>query len=283
MAQILDGKKIAASIQAEVKQGVDRLVQERGVRPGLAVVRVGDDPASAAYVSRKRRVAQAVGMYSEEHHLPADTSQQTLIELIDRLNSDPKIHGILPQLPLPKGLDPNHVFARLNPDKDVDGFHPLNLGHLLAGSPTVLPCTPAGMMEMLRRSGVDPSGKKAVVVGRSTIVGKPMAVLLTLADATVTVCHSRTPDLADQCRSADILVVAIGRPRLVQGDWVKSGAVVLDVGINRVEDGSLVGDVDFEGAQARAHLVTPVPGGVGPMTVAMLMANTLQAAERAAS
>lgn len=277
-ARIINGKETAAQIRAELKERVERLAQE-GRRPGLAVVLVGDNPASAVYVRQKKKACDEIGIYSEEHKLPETISQNELMALVDRLNNDPKIHGILVQLPLPEGLDEEEVINRIDPRKDVDGFHPANVGRLCIGLPTFVPCTPAGVLELVKRTGISLPGKKVVVLGRSNIVGKPAALLFLRENATVAICHSRTADVRQECTQADVLVVAVGRPRLVKGDWVKPGAVVIDVGINRV-DGQIVGDVDFDEVQEVAGAITPVPGGVGPMTIAMLMKNTVEAAEK---
>ncbi len=276
-AQIINGKEIAAQIRSELKERVTALT-DQGRTPGLAVVLVGDNPASQVYVRQKKKACQEIGIYSEEHRLPASITQEELIALIDRLNADPKIHGILVQLPLPDGLDENEVIERIDPKKDVDGFHPINVGRLAIGLKAYVPCTPAGVLELVKRTGTSISGKKVVVLGRSNIVGKPAARLFLKENATVTVCHSRTENIDEECRQADILVVAVGHPQLVKKDWVKPGAVVIDVGINRV-DGKLVGDVDFEEVKEVAGALTPVPGGVGPMTIAMLMKNTVGAVD----
>jgi methylenetetrahydrofolate dehydrogenase (NADP+)/methenyltetrahydrofolate cyclohydrolase len=275
---IIDGKAIAAKVRAEVAQGVKEL-RSRGVAPGLTVVRVGDDPASAIYVRGKRKDCEEVGIRSDEHHLPATTSQAELLALVARLNADPAVHGILVQLPLPKGLDDRAVLDAIDPRKDADGFHPFNVGALSIGIPgTPRPCTPAGVMRMLDEARVDPKGKRALVVGRSNIVGKPMATMLLERHATVTIAHSRTADLAAEVGRADIVVAAIGKAELVRGAWVKPGAVVVDVGMNRLDDGRLVGDVEYAAAAERASAITPVPGGVGPMTRAMLLVNTVELA-----
>jgi len=279
---IIDGKQIAAKVRGEVAQAVAEL-RAKGIDPGLTVVRVGEDPASAIYVRGKRKDCEEVGIRSDEHHLPAAVSQGELMALIARLNADPRVHGILVQLPLPKQLDERQVLDAIDPRKDADGFHPFNVGALsigIAGAPR--PCTPAGIMRMLEEARVDPKGKRALVVGRSNIVGKPMAAMLLEKHATVTVAHSRTQDLAAEVARADILVAAIGKPELVKGAWVKEGAVVIDVGMNRLEDGRLVGDVEYAAAAKRASAITPVPGGVGPMTRAMLLVNTVDLARRAA-
>ena len=276
MAVLIDGKAVAAEMQEELAVEAARL-REAGIRPALAVVLVGDDPASHIYVRGKFRTAERLGIESRDHFLPATTSQAELLELVGRLNADPSVHGILVQLPLPAGIDPAAVLQAVDPRKDVDGFHPFNVGTLVSGGTPMPPCTPAGILELLDRAGVELAGKEAVVVGRSNIVGKPVAFLLLARHATVTICHSRTRDLAAACRRADVLVVAIGRARMVTGDYVKEGAVVIDVGVNR-EEGKLFGDVDFESVAPKAAAITPVPGGVGPMTIAMLMANTVAAA-----
>lgn len=272
-AQIINGKEIAAQIRRELKERVERLAAQ-GRRPGLAVVLVGDNPASAVYVRQKKKACQEIGIYSEEHKLPGTISQAELLALVDKLNVDPKIHGILVQLPLPEGLNEEEVINRIDPRKDVDGFHPVNVGKLSIGLPTFVPCTPAGVMELVKRTGISIAGKKVVVLGRSNIVGKPAALLFLRENATVTICHSRTENVQAECAQADILVVAVGRPKLVKREWVKPGAVVIDVGINRVE-GKIVGDVDFDEVKEVAGAITPVPGGVGPMTIAMLMKNTV--------
>jgi methylenetetrahydrofolate dehydrogenase (NADP+)/methenyltetrahydrofolate cyclohydrolase len=278
---IIDGKQIAAKVRGEVAQAVKEL-RARGIAPGLTVVRVGDDPASAIYVRGKRKDCEEVGIRSDEHHLPATTAQAELMALIARLNADPAVHGILVQLPLPKQLDERQVLDAIDPRKDADGFHPFNVGALsigIAGTPR--PCTPAGVMRMLDEAQVDPKGKRALVVGRSNIVGKPMAIMLLERHATVTIAHSRTQDLAAEVARADILVAAIGKAELVKGHWVRPGAAVVDVGMNRLDDGRLVGDVEYGEAAKRASAITPVPGGVGPMTRAMLLVNTVDLARRA--
>ncbi|HHB12504.1 MAG TPA: bifunctional methylenetetrahydrofolate dehydrogenase/methenyltetrahydrofolate cyclohydrolase FolD [Chromatiales bacterium] len=290
-ARIIDGRAIAAQVLEEVRKGVSEL-RAAGLVPRLATVLVGEDPASRAYVGNKRRTCEQVGIESVHHQLPASTPGEALLELVRELNEDPGIHGILVQLPLPRGLDTQAVIEAIDPAKDVDGFHPVNLGRLVAGLETFVSCTPAGILELIHRSGFETRGRHVVIVGRSNIVGKPLMNLLVqkspTADATVTVCHSGTRDLAEHTRRADILVAAVGRPHLIGADMVRSGAVVVDVGINRVADAQaprghrLVGDVDFEAVRRRAAAITPVPGGVGPMTVAMLMVNTLKAARRAA-
>ena len=280
MAQILDGKLVAQKVLAEVKVGVAALKERSGVTPTLAVVLVGDFPPSKIYIANKKKMAAEVGIASRDSLYPEGISQADLLALLRRLNADPAVHGILLQLPLPGGCNEDEAIAAIAPEKDVDGFHPMNLGHLLAGAPTVLPCTPAGVMEILDHYGVELKGAEAVVVGRSRIVGKPLAQLLLARHATVTMCHTRTRDLAAHTLRAEVLCVAAGRPQVIRGDMVREGAVVVDVGINRLESGKLVGDVEFESASKRARAITPVPGGVGPMTVAMLMKNTLQAARR---
>ncbi|MBI3030902.1 MAG: bifunctional methylenetetrahydrofolate dehydrogenase/methenyltetrahydrofolate cyclohydrolase FolD [Candidatus Rokubacteria bacterium] len=280
MAQILDGKLVAQKVVAEVKAGVSALKERTGAAPTLAVVLVGEFPPSKIYIANKKKMAAEVGIASRDFVSPEGLSQVDLLGLLRRLNADPAIHGILLQLPLPGGCDEDEAIAAIAPEKDVDGFHPMNLGHLLAGTPRVLPCTPAGVMEILDHYGVELKGAEAVVVGRSRIVGKPLAQLLLARHATVTMCHTRTRDLAAHTRRAEVLCVAAGRPQVITGDMVREGAVIVDVGINRLESGKLVGDVEFESASKRARAITPVPGGVGPMTVAMLMKNTLQAARR---
>ncbi len=276
-AQIIDGKAIARSIRKQLKTEVTRLRQE-GTTPGLAVVLVGDNPASQIYVNMKKKACKEVGIYSEEHKLAANISQGDLFSLIDRLNADQNIHGILVQLPLPQGLNEQEVLERISVTKDVDGFHPVNVGKLVSGFDAFVPCTPAGVMEMLTHIACDISGKKAVVIGRSNIVGKPVAQLLVNANATVTICHSQTKELEEECRAADILVVGIGRPEMIKRDWIKPGAIVIDVGINRVNQ-AIVGDVDFHQVSEVAGWITPVPGGVGPMTIAMLLRNTVVGAQ----
>ncbi|MPM40040.1 Bifunctional protein FolD protein [bioreactor metagenome] len=275
MATILDGKALADKCKRSIRAEAEALPR----KPGLAVIIVGDDPASRVYVNSKRRDCEECGFYSEEYALPAQIAQGELLELIAELNGRADIDGILCQLPLPKGLDEQAVLLAIDPGKDVDGFHPMSAGALLTGGDSYLPCTPAGVMRILEEYGIDPTGRHCVVVGRSNIVGKPMALLLLRANATVTVCHSKTPNLAEVCRSADILVAAVGRRGLVTGEMIKTGAVVVDVAINRNEDGKLCGDVVFDEAAAKASYITPVPGGVGPMTRAMLMDNTLRAAK----
>ena len=280
MTQLLDGKLVAQKVHAEVKAGVSLLKERTGTVPTLAVVLAGDFPPSKIYIANKKKMAAEVGIASRDFLYPEGLSQADLLALLRRLNADAAIHGILLQLPLPGGCNEDEAIAAIAPEKDVDGFHPTNLGHLLAGTPRVLPCTPAGVMEILDHYGVELKSAEAVVVGRSRIVGKPLAQLLLARHATVTICHTRTRDLAAHTLRAEVLCVAAGRPQVIRGDMVREGAVVVDVGINRLESGKLVGDVEFESASKRARAITPVPGGVGPMTVAMLMKNTLQAARR---
>ena len=279
MAIRLDGKSISAQIREEIKEEVAAFTAESGYAPGLAVVIVGEDPASQVYVRNKKKACEEVGFYSQVYALPEKTTQEELNALVDRLNGDEKIHGILVQLPLPRHLDETEVLLRIDPGKDVDAFHPYNVGKIMIGDYSFLPCTPAGVMAILERSGIDPAGKQCVVIGRSNIVGKPMAMLLLHANGTVTVCHSRTKNLAEVTRGADILVVAIGKADFVGADMVKPGAVVIDVGMNRRADGKLTGDVDYEAVEPVASAITPVPGGVGPMTITMLLKNTLTAAK----
>lgn len=282
MAQIIDGKKISEKIREEMKAEVKKLARKKIV-PGLAVVLVGENEASKIYVRNKVSSCEQLGMRSFHHHLPEKTSEKKLLELIRKLNKDKKVHGILVQLPLPKHIKPDHIIEAIDPAKDVDGLHPYNLGLMAVGKPNFVPCTPAGMMRMLEEIGYDCSGKEAVVIGRSNIVGKPIALLLLAKNATVTMCHSQTKDLFIKLKMADIVVAAVGVPKLVDGMCIKPGAVVLDVGINRSVEGKLVGDVDFESASKVAGYITPVPGGVGPMTITMLLWNTLQAAKKSAS
>ncbi len=310
MAKIIDGKAISAAVRGEIKENTQKFIAETGIQPGLAVIIVGTDPASQVYVRNKRRACEEVGFYSEAYELPETTTQAELEALVDKLNADDRIHGILCQLPLPGHLNEESILLRIDPKKDVDAFHPYNVGRIMIGnsrgpnresnctklaaarkcsegafaqgSDMLLPCTPAGVMELIRRSGIDCTGKECVVVGRSNIVGKPMAMLLLQANGTVTICHSRTKDLSEVTRRADILVVAIGKADFVTGDMVKDGAVVIDVGMNRRADGKLTGDVDYATVEPKASYITPVPGGVGPMTITMLMRNTLTAAMEAA-
>ena len=290
-ATLLDGKTIAAEVRAELAAEVARL-RARGVTPGLGVVLVGDDPASHSYVTAKERACAELGLHSDDNRLPADATPEALCAVLDRLNADPAVHGILLQLPLPRHLDEGSALTAIRPEKDVDGFHPVNIGRMLVGQDAFLPCTPHGILQMLARRGIRTAGAHAVIVGRSNIVGKPLANLLLrkdrLGNATVTVCHTGTPDLGVHTRQADILIAAAGRPNTIRSDMVKEGAVVVDVGVNRVPDASrksgfrLVGDVDFEAVSEKASFITPVPGGVGPMTITMLLYNTVRAAVRAA-
>ena len=279
-AEIIDGKAVAARVRAEVAREVEAFAAEHGTAPGLATVLVGDDPASHVYIKNKIKACEEAGIRSIHHGLGEDVSQDALVDLVEELNRDDEVDGILVQMPLPGGLDQDAVVAAIDPAKDVDGLTATSAGLLAQGRPEMVPCTPLGVMELLRTAGVEVSGAEAVVVGRSILVGRPMAALLTNASATVTVCHSRTRDLAAVCGRADILIAAVGSPRMILGEWVKPGAAVIDVGINRTDDG-LVGDVDFEPAAERAGAITPVPGGVGPMTIAMLLGNTLRAAQAA--
>lgn len=279
-AHIIDGKALALSLREGIQQEVSVLEKDTGIRPGLAAVLVGDDPASAVYVRNKKTACEKAGLYPQEHVLPASTTQEALLALIHQLNADPKIHGILVQLPLPAHIESKTILQAVSPEKDVDGFHPLNVGRLVEGDPVFVPCTPKGVIHMIDSTGVDIAGKRAVVIGRSNIVGKPVAMLLLHRHATVTICHSRTKDLPAVVREADIVIAAIGKPLFVTPDMVKEGAVVIDVGINRLADGKLVGDVDFDRVKERAGWITPVPGGVGPMTIAMLLQNTLESAKR---
>ncbi len=276
MSKLIDGKQIAKEIRVELKKEVDALKEKTGKVPGLAVVLVGEDPASATYVRMKGKACEEAGFLSRTHRLSENTTQKELLDLVKQLNDDDEIHGILVQLPLPDGLDEQEVLYTIDPEKDVDGFHPFNVGRLMTGDPSFVPCTPRGVIELLDRSGVEIKGKRAVVIGRSNIVGKPVALLLLQKHATVTICHSRTQDLPGVVREADIVVAAVGRPEMVKGDWIKEGAIVIDVGVNRVGEKKLVGDVAFDEAKEVASLITPVPGGVGPMTIAMLLQNTLE-------
>ena len=278
-ATIIDGKKTSLDVRERLKKETETFKNETGITPGLAVVLVGNDPASAVYVRNKHRACVEIGFHSEVYELPEDTSEDEVLSLLARLNDDPKIHGILVQLPLPKQIDPDKVILAIKPEKDVDAFHPENVGRIMLGNYRFLPCTPAGVMTLLDAYGIDPAGKDCVVVGRSNIVGKPQALLLLERNATVTVCHSRTADLPSHTKRADIIVVAVGKPRFLKSDMVKPGAVVIDVGINRLPDGKLCGDADFEPISEIASAITPVPGGVGPMTITMLMQNTLTAAK----
>lgn len=278
MATIIDGKQIAAAVREDVAEEVARL-KEKGVTPGLAVIIVGDDPASRVYVNNKKKACAQAGIYSEEFALPADTTQDELLALVACLNNRSDINGILCQLPLPSHIDDKAVIAAISPMKDVDAFHAANVGHIMIGDYTFLPCTPAGVMELLHRAGVSVEGKNCVVIGRSNIVGKPMAMLLLHENGTVTICHSRTKNLKEICAQADILVAAVGRPKFVTADMVKPGAAVIDVGMDRDENGKLCGDVDYDAVFPVAGFITPVPGGVGPMTIAMLLKNTVMAAK----
>ncbi|MBE6532645.1 MAG: bifunctional methylenetetrahydrofolate dehydrogenase/methenyltetrahydrofolate cyclohydrolase FolD [Ruminococcaceae bacterium] len=282
MAEIIDGKLVSNKLREELKVEVANFKNEFGITPGLAVIMVGDNPASAVYVRNKHKACADVGITSYQIELPTETSEDELLSKIDELNADKNVHGILVQLPLPKHISEEKVINRICADKDVDAFHPINVGKIMIGNYSFLPCTPAGIMELLRYYNVDITGKKCVVVGRSNIVGKPMALLLLEKHGTVTVCHSRTRELSEITKAADILVVAIGKAGFLTADMVKDGAVVIDVGINRLPDGRLSGDVDFEAVAEHASLITPVPGGVGPMTITMLLKNTLTAAKSAA-
>jgi len=277
-AAIIDGKTIASELRGRVAAEVARLRRDHGLTPGLAVVLVGHDPASQVYVRSKHKQTQAAGMVSFEHVLPEDVAQPVLLALVETLNRDPAVHGILVQLPLPPHIRARAVIEAIDPAKDVDGFHPINVGRLHDGTATLIPCTPLGVMKLLAHAGIGLRGARALVLGRSAIVGTPVAALLTAADATVTVAHSRTRDLAAECRRADVLVAAVGRAEMVRGDWIRPGAVVIDVGINRLPDGKLVGDVAYDEAASVAGAITPVPGGVGPMTIACLLENTVAAA-----
>ncbi len=278
-ARIIDGKAVAQRVTDEVRAGVAAHVADGHPAPGLAVVLVGDSAASQVYVRSKRRTTEAVGMRSFAHDLPATVPEAQLLELVDRLNADPAVDGILVQLPLPKQIDPERVIERIDPAKDVDGFHPYNVGRLVLKMPTLRPCTPYGCMRLLEETGQNLAGMHAVIIGQSNIVGRPMALELLMARCTVTICHSATRDLPGLVRQADIVVAGVGKPKFVPGDWVKPGAIVIDVGINRLSDGKLCGDVDFDAAREVAGWITPVPGGVGPMTIATLLANTLRAAQ----
>ena len=278
MAQIIDGKAVSASVKAEVAAQAAQLKEEKGLEVGLAVVIVGNDQASRVYVNNKKKACEAVGFKSFEYALPEETTQEELLALVEKLNKDKSVNGILVQLPVPKHIDEKAIINAISPDKDVDAFHPVNVGKIMIGEYSFLPCTPAGVMRLIESTGVDITGKQCVVIGRSNIVGKPQAMLLLQKNGTVTICHSKTKNLKEICLGADILVVAIGRAKFVTGDMIKEGAVVIDVGMDRDENGKLCGDVDFESAEKVADYITPVPGGVGPMTIAMLMKNTLTAA-----
>jgi methylenetetrahydrofolate dehydrogenase (NADP+)/methenyltetrahydrofolate cyclohydrolase len=291
-AKIIDGKQVAAEMRAELTAKVAEM-KKRGIVPGLGVILVGDDPASKSYVTAKERACEEIGIFSDDNRLPADIPQEKLMTVVERMNRDPRINGILVQLPLPKHLDESAVLLAINPDKDVDGFHPVNVGRMVTGQKAFLPCTPHGVVQLLIRNGVRLKGAEVVIVGRSNIVGKPLANMLIqkseTGDATVTVCHTRTKDLARHTRAADIVIAAAGRPNTITADMIREGAVVIDVGVNRIEDATkkagfrLVGDVDFEAVKEKASLITPVPGGVGPMTITMLLYNTVESAERAAA
>lgn len=282
MAELIDGKVVSQSVRDEVAELASKLKQDTGIVPGLAAVLVGDDPASEIYVRNKRKACEKVGIYSEEHKLPAETTEEQLLGLVNKLNEDTKIHGILVQLPLPGHIDETKILRTVSPLKDVDGFHPYNVGLLVEGNPRFVSCTPGGIIKMLDFYNIDIKGKDVVVVGRSNIVGKPVSMLLLHRHGTVTICHSRTKDLKEVTVRADILVVAIGRANFITADMVKDGAVVIDVGINRKDDGKLTGDVDFEAVSEKASFITPVPGGVGPMTIAMLLYNTYLSAKSTA-
>ncbi len=279
--KIIDGKAIAADIREKIAADVVAL-EEQGVTPGLAVVLVGDDPASRVYVTMKEKACEKAGIFSDEHKLSTDTTEAQLLALIEELNNDQRIDGILVQLPLPDHIDESKILEAIAPTKDADGFHPYNVGRLMTGNPLYQPCTPYGIMKMLEYTGVDLKGKEVVVVGRSNIVGKPVALMCLAQHATVTLCHSRTRDLPGKVAQADVVIAAVGRPEMIKGAWIKEGAVVIDVGVNRVGEKKLVGDVEFEAAKARASAITPVPGGVGPMTITMLLYNTVEGAKRRA-
>lgn len=290
-AKIIDGKQVAAQMREEIKAEVARLKKE-GIVPGLGVILVGLDPASQSYVTAKEQACHEAGLYSDDNRLPAETTQKELIDLVNKMNKNPKINGILVQLPLPKHLDENEVLLAISPDKDVDGFHPMNIGKMVAGQDAFLPCTPHGIVKLLQRSNVKLEGAEVVVVGRSNIVGKPIANILIqkspMGNATVTICHTKTKDLAYHTRKADIIIAAAGRPNTITADMIKDGAVIIDVGVNRIEDKTkkngfrLVGDVNFDSVKEKASMITPVPGGVGPMTITMLLYNTVESAKRAA-
>ena len=280
MAILIDGKATSLAMKEELKEKIAAFAAKNGFVPGLTVIIVGDDPASAVYVRNKENACAAVGIKSQTHRLPKETTEEELLALIRSLNADASVHGILVQLPLPKQISEERVLATISPSKDVDAFHAENVGHIMIGNYQFLPCTPAGVMALLDRYGIAVEGKNCVVIGRSNIVGKPQAMLLLEKNGTVTICHSRTKNLADITRQADIIVAAVGRPRFLRADMVKEGATVIDVGINRLPDGTLCGDVDFEAVEKKAYAITPVPGGVGPMTVTMLLYNTLTAAEK---
>ncbi|MCH5186428.1 MAG: bifunctional methylenetetrahydrofolate dehydrogenase/methenyltetrahydrofolate cyclohydrolase FolD [Oscillospiraceae bacterium] len=277
MAKILNGKEVSQRIREELKGEVEEL-KKGGINPGLAVVIVGDDPASRVYVNSKKKACGELGIHSEEYALSGDTSERELLELVEKLNKKEDISGILVQLPLPGHINEENIINAIDPKKDVDAFHPVNVGKIMVGNYDFLPCTPAGVMELIKESGIEPEGKDCVVIGRSNIVGKPQAMLLLHKNATVTICHSKTKDLKEKVKAADIVIAAVGRPEMITGDMIKEGAVVIDVGINRLENKKLVGDVKFDEAEKKAAAITPVPGGVGPMTIAMLMKNTVKAA-----
>ena len=277
MANIISGKEVSLKVKGEVREKALEL-KAKGIEIGLAVVIVGDDPASRVYVNNKKKACEEVGFNSYEYALPAETTEEELLALVDKLNKDDKVNGILVQLPVPKHINETAIINAISPDKDVDAFHPVNVGKIMIGDYAFLPCTPAGVMELIDSTGVEIAGKSCVVIGRSNIVGKPMSMLLLHRSGTVTICHSKTKNLKEICANADILVAAVGRPNFVTGDMVKEGAVVIDVGINRLENGKLCGDVNYEEAEKKASFITPVPGGVGPMTIAMLMKNTLTSA-----
>ena len=283
MVSIIDGNKIAKDIRMQLREEALALKEKTGLVPGLAVILVGEDPASQVYVGRKAKACEEVGFLSREYRLSADATEADLLKLIHDLNGDKSIHGVLVQLPLPKHIATDKIIAAIDPHKDVDGFHPYNVGGLVTGSPLFIPCTPRGIMELIARTGIELSGKDAVVIGRSNIVGKPMAFLLLAQNVTVTMCHSKTKDLPAAARRADVLIAAVGKPHMITADMVKEGAVVIDVGVNRLENGKLAGDVAFDEVAPKTSAITPVPGGVGPMTIAMLMRNTLDAARLAAS
>ncbi len=280
MAKLIDGKLVSAQVKEQVREEAQAIYEKHGIKAGLAVVIVGNDPASRVYVNNKKKACEAVGFQSFEYALPEETTQEELLELVETLNNDPNVNGILVQLPVPKQIDDTAIINAIAPEKDVDAFHPENVGRIMIGDYAFLPCTPAGVMELIDSTGVEIAGKKCVVIGRSNIVGKPMAMLLLHRSGTVTICHSRTQDLPSVTREADILVAAVGRANFVTADMVKEGAVVIDVGINRLDNGKLCGDVDFAAVEPKASWITPVPGGAGPMTIAMLMKNTLTAMKK---
>lgn len=282
MAQIIDGKAVSAAVKQEVADEAAKLKEEKGLKVGLAVVIVGNNPASRVYVNNKKKACEAVGFQSYEYALEESTTQEQLLDLVNVLNRDDRVNGILVQLPLPKHIDEKAIINAISPEKDVDAFHPINVGKIMIGDYSFLPCTPAGVMRLIESTGTDITGKQCVVIGRSNIVGKPQAMLLLQKNGTVTICHSKTKNLKEVCLGADILVVAIGKANFVTGDMIKEGAVVIDVGMNRLDNGKLCGDVEFESAEKKASFITPVPGGVGPMTIAMLMKNTLTAAKQQA-